>query len=291
MFDYIEAFKSGFLNTLNWEFRQLTFEVPWNQNYFYGLILISLLVMILELLFPWRKEQRFFRKDFWLDTWYMFFNLFVFYIFLNAFFNVTNLGFERVGVEWDKWSLINVENQSKWWVILVYFFINDFVQWFTHLCLHRFDFLWQFHKVHHSVKEMGFAAHLRYHWMENVFYKPLKSLAIIFLIGADPGQAFVVHFGGIIIGHLNHANLNWTYGPLKYVFNNPVMHLYHHAKSLPDNHRYGANFGISLSLWDYIFKTKYIPQRVNSNEELGYSDEEDLSKSFFGQFVSGWKRS
>ena len=37
----------------------------WNwDNYFYGLIIISLVVWLLELIFPWRKNQKIFRKDF-----------------------------------------------------------------------------------------------------------------------------------------------------------------------------------------------------------------------------------
>jgi hypothetical protein len=31
------------------------------------------------------------------------------------------------------------------------------------------SFLWKIHKTHHSVKEMGFAAHFRYNWMEPLF--------------------------------------------------------------------------------------------------------------------------
>jgi sterol desaturase/sphingolipid hydroxylase (fatty acid hydroxylase superfamily) len=30
------------------------------------------------------------------------------------------------------------------------------------------------------------------------------------------------------------------------------MHIWHHSKKIPN--KYGVNFGISLSLWDYIFK-------------------------------------
>ena len=51
--------------------------------------------------------------------------------------------------------------------------------------LHQYEFLWKFHQVHHSVKEMGFAAHLRYHWMENIFYKPLKTIAVMLLGGYE----------------------------------------------------------------------------------------------------------
>ena len=88
---------------------------------------------------------------------------------------------------------------SLWIQLLVFFIVTDFIQWFTHLMLHKFDFLWQFHKVHHSVEEMGFAAHLRYHWMENVFYKPLKVLVVLVLFGVEPSIAFIVHFISITI--------------------------------------------------------------------------------------------
>tara|TARA_B110000046_G_scaffold32429_1_gene34769 strand:+ start:39920 stop:40093 length:174 start_codon:yes stop_codon:yes gene_type:complete len=57
---------------------------------------------------------------------------------------------------------------------------------------------------------MGFAAHLRYHWMEKILYKPLKKLAIMLIGGFEPEQTYVVHFITIAIGHLNHANIKLT---------------------------------------------------------------------------------
>jgi len=71
--------------------------------------------------------------------------------------------------------------------------------------------------------------------------------------GFEPEQAYIVHFIAIGIGHLNHSNIKIIWGPLKYILNNPVMHLYHHAYTLPKG-KYGVNYGISLSLWDYILK-------------------------------------
>ena len=160
----------------------------------------------------------------------------------------------------------------------------------TNILLHKYNFLWKFHKVHHSVKEMGFAAHLRYHWMENVFYKPLKTFGVMILGGFEPEQAFIVHFIAIAIGHLNHANTKITWGPLKYIFNNPVMHLYHHAKALPETRNHGINFGISLSLWDYIFKTYYLPED-SGTIELGFPDDEVFPKDFFEQVFYGFGKS
>ena len=275
---YWEAFLSAFIGNLNWTWRSVQFEVPWYTNYFWGLILISLMVWGLEILFPWRKKQSIFRKDFWLDALYMFFNFFLFSIAISGVYRVLEIVFLTydIGI-----SLINISDLPEWLELLIFFVLLDFVQWFTHILLHRFPVLWQFHKIHHSVKEMGFAAHLRYHWMENIFYKPLKTLAVMVLGGFEPDQAYIVHFVAITIGHLNHSNIKLSWGPLKYVFNNPVMHLYHHAYELPKG-KFGVNFGISLSLWDYIFKTNYIP-KDGRDIEIGFEGEENFPKDFIQQ--------
>ena len=65
------------------------------------------------------------------------------------------------------------------------------------------------------------------------------------------------------------------------------MHLYHHVKALPEGRNQGINFAISLSLWDYIFKTNYVPED-SGTLEIGFPDEETFPKGFFGQLVSGF---
>lgn len=288
MTKYIEAFINSFLGTLNWTWKSISFEVPWYTNYFWGLVLISLLVWLLEIRFPWRKEQRIFRKDFWLDAFYMFFNFVLFAIAISGFYKMLEVAFGDFGVTAKSIALIDLSNWSPWLQLLVFFVVLDFVQWFTHILLHRFPFLWNFHKVHHSVKEMGFAAHLRYHWMENILYKPLKTFGVMILGGFEPEQAYIVHFLAITIGHLNHANIKLTWGPLKYVLNNPVMHLYHHAYQLPEG-TYGVNFGISLSIWDYLFKTNYIPDDTGTIQ-LGFKGDESFPKDFVRQNIYGFYR-
>jgi sterol desaturase/sphingolipid hydroxylase (fatty acid hydroxylase superfamily) len=289
---YTEVFINTFKGTANWVWKLITLdpEMPWYQNYFYALILISLFVWMLELTFPWRKQQSVFRKDFWLDGFYMFFNFFLFSIFISGFFSMAELFFNNRGVSMKSLALIDLSDLPIWTGLLIFFVINDFVQWSTHILLHRFEILWRFHKVHHSVEEMGFSAHLRYHWMENLFYKPLKTLAVMIVGGFEPTDAYLIHFVAVLIGHLNHANIRLTFGPLKYIINNPVMHLYHHAKHLPEGQMPGVNFGISLSMWDYIFRTNYIPQDQDGSYELGFDDIEDFPKGFFGQLVHGFGR-
>ncbi len=278
---YLDTFVNALTGTLNWTWQSITFQVPWYTNYFWGLLIISLLIWALEIMFPWRKEQSIFRKDFWLDGAYMFFNFFLFSIAISGFYKILQLGFQDIGISENSLALLDMSAWPGWLQLIVFFILLDFVQWLTHICLHKFEVFWQFHKVHHSVKEMGFAAHLRYHWMENVLYKPLKTFGVMILGGFEPSQAYMVHFLAITIGHFNHSNIKITWGPLKYILNNPVMHLYHHSYHLPEG-KYGVNFGISLSLWDYLFGHSYVPED-SGTIELGFPGDEKFPTDFVGQ--------
>lgn len=289
---YAYIFTETFTNYGNYLLNQITFKsTPWYENYFWFLVLFSFIVWGLEILFPWRKNQPTIRKDFWLDFFFMFFNFYIFnlVIFLAASKIVSKLFYDLFSVDLMSIHVFDATQLPWVWQMIIFFLATDFIQWFTHTLLHRFDFLWRFHKVHHSVEQMGFAAHLRYHWMETVFYTPMKYLAIMFIGGFAPEQAFMIYFFTIAIGHLNHANLGWDYGPLKYIFNNPKMHIWHHAKALPKERQKGVNFGITLSVWDYIFRTNYIPSS-GRDISLGFKNIEKYPKKFFGLIFSGFRK-
>ena len=288
MNSYVNSFIRSFNGTLDWTWKSIIFEVPFYTNYFWGLILISLFVWGLEMVFPWRKEQAIFRKDFWLDGFYMFFNFFIFSIVIGGFYKILQIAFTDIGITDKSLAIFDPSDWPMALQLVIFFVVLDFVQWFTHTLLHKYPVLWKFHKVHHSVKEMGFSAHLRYHWMENILYKPLKTFGVMILFGFEPKQAFIVHFVAIIIGHFNHSNIKITYGPLKYLINNPVMHLYHHAQELPEG-KYGVNFGISLSIWDYIFKTNYIPED-SGKVALGFSGDASFPKGFLRHNTYGFSK-
>jgi sterol desaturase/sphingolipid hydroxylase (fatty acid hydroxylase superfamily) len=288
MNEYLLVLLNGILDTARWTWNSMTFQVDWYTNYFWGLVLISLLVWLLEIVFPWRKSQGIIRKDFWLDGFYMFFNFFIFSVAINGFYQLISLFFQQLGVSEKSLAILNLSALPMLVQLFVFFVVLDFVQWLTHIMLHRFSFLWKFHQVHHSVKEMGFSAHLRYHWMENILYKPLKTFGVMLLGGFEPEQAYIVHFIAISIGHFNHSNIKITWGPFKYLVNNPVMHLYHHAYHFPEEHPNGVNFGISLSVWDYIFKTNHIAED-SGTIKLGFPGDDQMPKNFMGQLKYGFK--
>jgi len=292
MTNYSEIFLNAFGDYGSYIWNQITFQVPWTDNYFWFLIIASIVTWGLEIMFPWRKNQAVFRKDFWLDGFFMFFNFFIFNLIIFIAFSKVLGAFveQQAGGSISNWAIFDISSLPNWAQLIIFFLILDFVQWLVHNLLHRVPFLWNFHKVHHSVTEMGFAAHLRYHWMETVFYNPAKYIGVMLIGGFTPDQAYIVYMGTLIIGHLNHANLGWDYGPLKYILNNPKMHIWHHAKELPSEHPKGANFGISLSIWDYIFGTAYVPES-GKDIELGFSKIDQYPKSFWQLITSGFRKS
>ncbi len=279
---YIEIFITSFSGYFNYLIEEIT-KPSWN-NYFYWLIGISLLVWMLEILIPWRKNQKIARNGLGVDTFYLFFNFFIFS--LVGFNAISNIGVELfndlLGVFGIKNIVaIEIQNLPVWTQLLILFVVADFIQWSVHVALHRIPWLWEFHKVHHSVKEMGYAAHFRFHFMETVFYKTAQYIPLA-MIGFGIQEFIIVHLFTLLIGHLNHANLGWGYGFLGYLFNSPKMHIWHHAKVLPKNKPYGMNFGISLSIWDYLFGTAFIPEE-GRDIELGFDDDENYPEDFIGQ--------
>ena len=274
-----------------WQFLVKEISHPSWVNYFYWLLGISLFFFMMEILRPWRSGQPKFRKDFWLDAFYMFFNFFLFSLIIyHAASELVVRWFQEllgtIGI--TNLVAIKIGGWAVWVQLLVLFIVRDFIHWNVHRLLHRVPWLWEFHKVHHSVEQMGFAAHLRYHWMENVVYKVLEYLPLA-LIGFGINEFIIVHVCTIIIGHFNHSNLRVPLGPFKYIFNNPQMHIWHHARKLPREHRYGMNFGLSLSIWDYIFRTAYMPHN-GRDIPLGFHDMKEFPKTFWGQMIHGFRR-
>lgn len=325
----IDFFLEKWNGNLDYFLKELSFDIqPWWHNYLWWLIALSAFFFLLELIKPWRKEQPKFRKDFWLDLFYMFFNfslfgIIIFYAASDVLVNLLNLG----GIHND--FIEYLRSWPVWGHLLLGFIVRDFVQWWTHRLLHRVDFLWNFHKVHHSVEQMGFAAHLRYHWMENVVYRTIEYLPLAF-IGIGLNDFFIIHIFTLAVGHYNHSNLvvkPWmqgtTFGALlglfiafvaldlsfvwgmvwmvvgagigavalapimKYIFNGPRMHIWHHAHDLPYERRYGVNFALTLSVWDYLFRTAYIPYD-GKDIKLGFPGVERFPSNFFTQLFHGW---
>ncbi|TXE12234.1 sterol desaturase family protein [Algoriphagus aquimarinus] len=286
---YIKAILDGYYGYWNY-FTGEILNPSWH-NYFYWLVGASLVIYGLEILFPWRKNQPIIREHFWLDIFYLFWNYFLFA--LVAYNALSMVAVEAFNDFLGLFGITNtiaikVDQLPGWLQLVLIFILRDFMQWAIHRMYHHVGWMWEFHKVHHSTREMGFAALLRYHWMENILYRTLEYIPLA-MIGFGITDFFIVHIFTLVIGQLGHANLKIPLGPFKYVINGPQMHLWHHAKELPESHPYGFNYGISLSLWDFLFRTNYWPSD-DENLPVGLPDGEKFPEDFIGQTTEPFKR-
>ena len=209
MQDLIQTFLNGYGGYASYLWYEVTH--PSFHNYFYWLVLVSAFFFGLEIIKPWRKNQPIFRKDFLLDFFYMFFNFFLFSLVIynaasDVIVDLFNDGIRGI-TGFDLQQSNPLRTFPLWAVLLIGFLVRDFVQWWVHRLLHRVEWLWQFHKVHHSVEEMGFAAHLRYHWMETVVYRSIEYIPLA-LLGIGLYDFFVIHIFTLAIGHYNHSNFH-----------------------------------------------------------------------------------
>jgi sterol desaturase/sphingolipid hydroxylase (fatty acid hydroxylase superfamily) len=118
-------------------------------------------------------------------------------------------------------------------------------------------------------------------------YRSIEYLPLA-MIGFGIQEFLLVHLFTIVIGHLNHANLYIPLGPLKYLLNNPQMHIWHHAKDLPKGSS-GVNYGITLSVWDYLFGTAWMP-RDGRDIKLGFDGVDEYPHGFFNQMLRPFRR-
>jgi sterol desaturase/sphingolipid hydroxylase (fatty acid hydroxylase superfamily) len=244
------------------------------REYVLWLALLSILCFVAERIRPWRAQKAL-RKGFFEDLFWLAWNgEFVGLGVLWAGTRLASLA-ARTGLleglpDPDSFRLLaGAPLFLQFLGVLVF---KDFVEWWIHNLLHRVPWLWEFHKLHHSIEELDWIGNFRFHWMEVVVYKSLTWLPVA-VLGADGRALFAVAIFGTLIGHLNHSNLAIGWGPLRYVLNSPRMHVWHHDRIPRGGH--GRNFGIVLSLWDWIFGTAYWP-RSGGPERLGFEGMESF---------------
>lgn len=246
-------------------------RVLWDTNgYVFWLILASLFCMGMEQLFPWRVTQKKWRKEIVQD---------IAFLVLNGYFFGRLLGYLAgevqgqvkvvfAALEWTHPSEIQLLGGLPLAVQFVVLLVaRDFVEWCVHNLLHRVSWLWQFHKVHHSIVMLDWIGNFRFHWMETIIYETIKWLPLT-LLGVSYKILLPLAVFTTLIGHLNHSNLKWNYGPLRYVFNSPMMHVWHHDVEM--HHKGGQNFGVIFSFWDWIFKTVYWPEAPLKPAAIGF---------------------
>ena len=131
----------------------------------------------------------------------------------------------------------------------------DFVQYWLHRWFHG-EALWPFHAIHHSAEDLDWTTAYRIHPVNFALYSA-GALALVRLIGFSPAVFVLLGPFNLVIGPLVHANLNWTFGPFRYVLASPVFHRWHHVKDPAIHNR---NFAPTFPVLDLMFGTFYMPK-------------------------------
>lgn len=259
--------------------------MPIYAQYYFWLIGISLFCFILERIAPWRRKQPLFRPGLAQDLFWLIFNghylSMVFALFTGRLILAWHAGLLRLGWPLPE-SLQWVADWPLWAQFLVLLLIKDFIEWNIHRLLHIVPWLWELHKLHHSIRQLDWIGNFRFHWGEIIVYKTLSYLPLV-VLGIDWRVMLAIGILWTLMQDLNHANVPISWGPFRYVLNSPKMHVWHHDVEL--HGRGGQNFGLVLSVWDWIFGTAYWPTDREKPEQLGFAGQEDYPESLIGRLL------
>jgi sterol desaturase/sphingolipid hydroxylase (fatty acid hydroxylase superfamily) len=156
--------------------------------------------------------------------------------------------------------------------------VFDFLNYWMHRLQHGVGALWAFHSVHHLQTRLTFVSANRIHAVEQL-YVGLLMLIPAFILGIPQSRWLPLLLVQVFSETIQHARLNWTFGPLRHVFVSPAAHALHHST---DASEYNANFGRVLSLWDVLFGTWKFAE--NRNRRYGVEGMY-VAESLIAQFV------
>jgi sterol desaturase/sphingolipid hydroxylase (fatty acid hydroxylase superfamily) len=242
------------------------------------------IMIVWERLSPYRKGLPFFREGFWVDlVWYtliqsFFLQILIFHYIIDPF---------RFHFHLDSGVKI-FRDLPLYAQVLFFVFTHDLYIYLFHRFQHANKFFWRTHEAHHSGKHVDFLAGSRSHALEIIINQTIEFAPIFILCG--PEAKFVVPIKAMldaVFGLFIHANIDVKLGKLKYFFNSPELHQWHHANYKEVFH---ANFSTKFSVWDHLFGTVYDPGYKPGDKPENWGLYYDYPKDYFLQHAFSVKR-
>jgi sterol desaturase/sphingolipid hydroxylase (fatty acid hydroxylase superfamily) len=235
-------------------------------------LFLSLVFIPMEKVFPAKPGQKIFRRQWGLDLCF----------FLGQYLLWNGLVLALLGyfAFWLDSVLplalrAAIQSQPFWLQAIEVIVFSDLLIYWGHRLQHKVDFLWRFHKVHHSAPHLDWLAAHREHPLDSIYTIGLINLPA-FIMGFDLNAlAFLVAFRGIWAIYI-HSNVRLNIGPLKYLIGSPEMHHWHH-----EIERDRGNYANISPLMDLIFGTHYAP----GHEPEAMGIKEKFPQNYIGQMV------
>jgi sterol desaturase/sphingolipid hydroxylase (fatty acid hydroxylase superfamily) len=176
-----------------------------------------------------------------------------------------------------------IVRQPQGLIFLEMLLLGDVIGYWTHRAFHH-SRLWRFHAVHHSSRQLDWLSAVRVHPVNDVLSKlalavPLACLG--FPLHALAGYVPFLTFYAILL----HANVNWSFGPLRYVVASPLFHRWHHTT---EEQGLDKNFAPLFPFVDLAFGTFYMP-RLRRPERFG-TTRSAVPDTFIGQLLFPFRK-
>jgi sterol desaturase/sphingolipid hydroxylase (fatty acid hydroxylase superfamily) len=237
-------------------------------------LLVALIFVPLELVFPLRAEQKLLRRHWQNDLINLLCNGVIIQL---GLFAAVEAMLWAVGLAIPHGVGETVRAQPLWLQAAEAILIADIGFYLAHRAFHALPFLWKFHALHHSIEEMDWLAAYRVHPVDQILTKSLSYLPVFALGFSDAAIViFVVTFKWQSIAI--HSNNRIGLGPLKWIFATPQFHHWHHAN---EPEALDKNFAGQLVFLDWIGGTLHLPQVKPTR----YGTDEPIPKRYDGQLL------
>lgn len=214
-----------------------------------GLAFVAFCALIfwpLEEIFEGEKAKRPKLKDL---AYLWFYQSYGLWIAAGLVYELAYLVRQRLPSDW----LSFVQRQPFWLQALVALLMAEIWVYTAHRFSHRFDFLWQFHKVHHTVTEMTWSASSRQHPVDFLVTVVGANLPAM-MLGIDLRPIALLLVLERLYTVMLHSDLRLDWGWFSKIIASPSLHKVHHMPSGNDK-----NYAGILSLLDVVAKTYEAP--------------------------------
>jgi len=225
---------------------------------------ILIILIMAEILFP-KKKRIHNRKGRWITNGLI-------TLINTASVNIVHIAIPLIAivaaidVSNGKMGLFNIINFPIWIEIILTVIILDFIIWGQHLLSHKIPFVWRFHRMHHTDRDLDVTTAVRFHPFEIIFSMFIK-ITSIYILGASAIAVIIFEIMLNGMAMFNHANLRIPFrieNILRKFIVTPDLHRIHHSIYIDEHNK---NFGFSLSIWDKIFKC-YLDQPRDGHKDM-----------------------
>jgi len=171
-----------------------------------------------------------------------------------------------------------VKQLPLWLQAILILLIQDVLLYGIHRLFHT-RLGWKYHAIHHSPTVLDWMSTARFHPFNHLLAFTVADVVVL-LMGFSAEALVLLAPFNLIYSAMTHANLNWTFGPLRYVFASPVFHRWHHTT---EKEGLNKNFASTFPFLDLLCGTFYMPPG-KLPEQFG-AGESDFPEDFLGQFL------